>query len=503
MSLVLKQRLDREECSTYTLQIIVEDGGVPSFSSSSLLVVKVEDANDNSPVFTTDKYQVRIFENTDPGSLVLNVFATDPDLGSNGVVWYSFNDEVHQNVRSTFKLNSLTGDVTLHSNIDYEEQSEYSFVMEAYDFGDVPNTGSAAVVISVIDLNDNPPEIKINYLDSNNNFASLEEVDNSDTTVCLVTVNDYDGTSLNSRFNCFINDSRFYMQAIYSGDTFIVKTNEFFDREVESKITVSYTCTDTGNPPLSTTEYIRIIITDVNDNHPEIKYFYNNINDDYDYSPYEPNKPGVRIAFNKSDRYSFNVSELAPINTSLITIIATDRDEGQNSALKYQIIGDDNLSMEQQTVIIRKSFDREKQDFHEYRIEISDQGEPMQLTSTMYISILIQDEDDNYPIFGSTLYHFTIPENEQSGSHVGVVTASDADVSDGYKNFVYCLVGEPQNENAKYGNFTENVSKRVYNKNDDGHRNDYKLFGVNPKTGEIKTKISFDREVSEFEGLSV
>ncbi len=60
LRLVLQESLDREMQDTYLLTVIAVDGGVPPRSGSMAVQVQVLDANDNSPVFTQDEYEVRI-----------------------------------------------------------------------------------------------------------------------------------------------------------------------------------------------------------------------------------------------------------------------------------------------------------------------------------------------------------------------------------------------------------------------------------------------------------
>ncbi len=59
LRLVLRARLDRELQDTYLLTVVAVDGGTPPRSGSMAVQVQVSDANDNSPVFSQDDYEVR------------------------------------------------------------------------------------------------------------------------------------------------------------------------------------------------------------------------------------------------------------------------------------------------------------------------------------------------------------------------------------------------------------------------------------------------------------
>lgn len=74
--------LDREEQATYHLLVKATDGG-GRFCQASV-VLTLEDVNDNAPEFSADPYTITVFENTEPGTLLTRVQATDADAGIAG-----------------------------------------------------------------------------------------------------------------------------------------------------------------------------------------------------------------------------------------------------------------------------------------------------------------------------------------------------------------------------------------------------------------------------------
>ncbi|NWW41975.1 PCDGF protein, partial [Panurus biarmicus] len=60
------------------------------------------------PVFSKRLYEARVAENLPAGSLVLQVLATDEDIGSNGEVTYSISN-VPEGVRLLFTVDSKSG----------------------------------------------------------------------------------------------------------------------------------------------------------------------------------------------------------------------------------------------------------------------------------------------------------------------------------------------------------------------------------------------------------
>lgn len=72
--------LDREEQAIYNLLVKATDGG-GRFCQANL-VLTLEDVNDNAPEFSADPYAITVFENTEPGTLLTRVQATDADAGT-------------------------------------------------------------------------------------------------------------------------------------------------------------------------------------------------------------------------------------------------------------------------------------------------------------------------------------------------------------------------------------------------------------------------------------
>lgn len=73
--------LDREEQAKYSLTAHVQDQDRPGWECSSQLELLVSDLNDNPPRFSMDVYSSTLPEDTEVGTLVTKVHATDKDIG--------------------------------------------------------------------------------------------------------------------------------------------------------------------------------------------------------------------------------------------------------------------------------------------------------------------------------------------------------------------------------------------------------------------------------------
>ena len=80
--------LDREEQAVYHLVVKATDGG-GRFCQANI-VLTLDDVNDNAPEFSADPYTMTVFENTEPGTLLTRVQATDPDAG---ITWWALSPD--------------------------------------------------------------------------------------------------------------------------------------------------------------------------------------------------------------------------------------------------------------------------------------------------------------------------------------------------------------------------------------------------------------------------
>lgn len=156
--------LDRETLPIYNLTVLAVDAGTPSATGSASLLVTLEDINDNGPMLTISEGEV--MENKRPGTLVMTLQSTDPDLPPNQgpFTYYLLSTGPATNY---FSLNTA-GVLSTTREIDREQISDFYLSVVTRDSG-VPQMSSTGTVhITVIDQNDNPSqsrtvEIFVNY----------------------------------------------------------------------------------------------------------------------------------------------------------------------------------------------------------------------------------------------------------------------------------------------------------------------------------------------------
>ena len=148
--------LDCETTPQYTLAVQASDGGSPTRSSTTIVVIDITGVNENAPEFTpNDTYAITLAEDWVIGDDVISVSANDADAGSQGVVTYQITSG---DTYGNFAIDETSGTVELRSLLDYETAPTITLTITATD-GDTssPQTSMATVVVTVVDVNDNYP----------------------------------------------------------------------------------------------------------------------------------------------------------------------------------------------------------------------------------------------------------------------------------------------------------------------------------------------------------
>lgn len=149
---------DREKTPSFTL--VIEATNVPSFTATApaakttcSVSITIEDANDNAPIITTNANGT-VQENSTANTQVLDVDATDADLGDNGKVVYRI---VKGNVKDAFEIDPDSGIISTKGVIDRETIASYTLKVQASDKGSPTLFSTKDFVVEVTDLDDNAP----------------------------------------------------------------------------------------------------------------------------------------------------------------------------------------------------------------------------------------------------------------------------------------------------------------------------------------------------------
>ncbi|KAM9753390.1 B-cadherin [Menidia menidia] len=154
--------LDFESASVLTLLVAAANEAPfsgPVSTSTATVTVRVVDKNE-PPVFSPAVMHVAVGEGARSNTSVVNVRAEDPDAARKQSVRYKvFNDTARW-----LSIDTNSGSVRLGNSMDreskYVKNSKYTVLILAYDDDDTPATGTGTLVVTVLDINDNPPVIK-------------------------------------------------------------------------------------------------------------------------------------------------------------------------------------------------------------------------------------------------------------------------------------------------------------------------------------------------------
>ncbi|KAF1485970.1 Protocadherin-23, partial [Eudyptula minor novaehollandiae] len=160
-SIVTTKALDRETKSQYTFRAVASDCSTHLPRSTTVMTVLIQDVNDNVPKFEQSYYKASVWEGQSPKTDIIQVFATDLDSGLNGETEYSI---LSGNEDATFLIDSARGILATNTVLDHENTSSYRemasshcLVLLASDRGTPSLNSTATVLITVLDVNDNPP----------------------------------------------------------------------------------------------------------------------------------------------------------------------------------------------------------------------------------------------------------------------------------------------------------------------------------------------------------
>uniref|UniRef100_A0A3B4V0H1 Protocadherin 2 alpha b 9 n=1 Tax=Seriola dumerili TaxID=41447 RepID=A0A3B4V0H1_SERDU len=438
--LVLQKALDREHDSIIKLTLTAVDGGNPSKSGTSKIIINVLDNNDNTPVFSKTLYKIEIPENLPTGSKVIILNATDADEGLNSEIEYSLRSKGQDQVLDLFQIDSKTGAILVKGEIDYEENPAFEIHAQASDKGQPPMSAHCKVLVEVVDLNDNAPEITVTSL-----VNTVREDAEAGTAIALVSVLDKDSGKNGAMKAVIANDAPFKLDTNYKNYYSLV-VNGPLDRETKAQYNVTIVATDEGTPPLSSTNIVTVHVSDVNDNPPRFS------------------EPLVNVY----------VKENSPVGSVIKTVTAVDADINQNGQVRYSFLHDNSNSMPLSTMVNINSetgdmvslqaFNYEELKTFQFKVQATDSGVPP-LSSNVTVNVFILDENDNSPAVlapyteHGSVNSESIPYSAEAGYFVAKIRAVDAD--SGYNALLSYHLSEPKGNN---------------------------LFRIGTSTGEIRTK---------------
>nr|XP_005026368.3 cadherin-19 isoform X1 [Anas platyrhynchos]XP_012961299.3 cadherin-19 isoform X1 [Anas platyrhynchos]XP_012961301.3 cadherin-19 isoform X1 [Anas platyrhynchos]XP_021132517.3 cadherin-19 isoform X1 [Anas platyrhynchos]XP_021132518.3 cadherin-19 isoform X1 [Anas platyrhynchos]XP_038031085.1 cadherin-19 isoform X1 [Anas platyrhynchos] len=358
---------------------------------------------------------------------------------------------------SIFIIDEYNGKIYVIQKVDREEKPFYILRAQALNRNThLPVEPESEFIIKVRDINDHEPQ----FLDGPY-VATVPEMSPEGTSVAQVTATDGDDPSYGNSARLIY--SLIQGQPYFSVEpkTGVIRMASQMDRETKDQYLVIIQAKDMVGQAgaFSATATVTINLSDMNDNPPK---FIERL-------------------------YYLNVSEDAPVGTTVGKIMAEDSDIGENAAMNYFIEGDssdifgiitDNETQEG-IILLKKRVDYESKRRHSVSVKVVNRyiddnflkEGPFEDTTTVKISV--QDADEP-PVFNLENYVMEIAEGVANGSLVGVVSARDPD-----------NVNSP----VRYS-----IVQGIHLK---------RLFSINEHNGTIITTEPLDREIASWHNITV
>uniref|UniRef100_A0A8C0FJM4 Neural-cadherin n=1 Tax=Bubo bubo TaxID=30461 RepID=A0A8C0FJM4_BUBBB len=434
----------RLQGTEYVLNVTATDdnssGGPHSLTSTAQVVVKIDDVNNNKPVFQKCQYyreHASVLENQPSGTVVLQVEATDADEGANGIVKYGL---MHRgDVLPAFSIHPETGVLTTVQVFDREKQREYPITVTATDQAAEPLVGICQINIIILDQNDNDPRFENTHYE-----YFLREDTRVGTSFLRVAAHDDDYSSNAAVTYLIASEEPNYLQINPTmGWVFV---NQPISES--SSIIREIIATDGGNR--SSKVELAVTITSAKNQPPQWE----------------------------RDSYEVVIPENTTPDTSILTIKATSPfgDPHVTYNLEEGLVRETNMPVRfyltpnrhdgSASILIAEPLDYETTKNFLLRVRAQNVAAvPLAAFTTVYINVT--DVNDNVPFFASSVYETSVTEGAGLGTFVIQVSATDLDVG--------------QNGEITYSLL-----------HDSGR--DYTYFHLDSQTGSIYTASVFDRE---------
>ncbi|KAM4732168.1 protocadherin gamma-A11-like isoform 36-T36 [Anableps anableps] len=252
------------------------------------------------------------------------------------------------------------------------------------------------ISLHVQDVNDNSPQFKEKYV-----YLEIQESAVRGARFVIEEAHDADVGQNSVQQYSLEKNEHFILAA--TGNTVELVLDKELDREKQKEINLLLTALDGGSPQRSGTVVIHVTVLDANDNSP---------------------------VFSQAV-YKASLPENSPVGTVVVTVSATDADEGVNGEVTYEfghvtneVTKIFNIDGKGGELRLTAAVDYEVTTSYEIRIKAKD---GLGLSSYTKVIITITDMNDNAPVVSLKSLTNPIPEDTSAGREVGIINIQDRD----------------------------------------------------------------------------
>uniref|UniRef100_A0A803JCV1 Cadherin 16 n=1 Tax=Xenopus tropicalis TaxID=8364 RepID=A0A803JCV1_XENTR len=256
MTIFLEKDLDYEQTQEYNLIITVRNraellGTEYSPTSTAAIHIMVVNVNE-APVFTQKKYEVRVPESAQAGSVILAVEASDPDIYHQAGLIYS----IRNDSKRCLSIQEHSGKIQLLHSLDREVfEDTYTVQVLVQEKGDRGLSATADVVIYILDVNDNIPILVGDY--SEEYFCTPRR----DNQRIIIRAFDLDSVENSAPFTFTLSNeptlqSRWRVTALNGTHAYLSMGISYLEPRVHYVLII---ITDSGTPPQS--QHVHLPVT--------------------------------------------------------------------------------------------------------------------------------------------------------------------------------------------------------------------------------------------------
>ncbi|KAE9538544.1 hypothetical protein AGLY_005643 [Aphis glycines] len=422
------RKLDRETEAEHILEVTVIDDGIPVLSSTTSVVITIEDVNDNAPEMLKKAYRFKIPE-TQPvqeplvqenstatataetveidelldkkpwtcfgpsdiaGPALFRIVASDKDSGDNARLTYTM--KAAQGYDDIFSVDPDTG--VIYSDHSFRGNQDFSFYVRATDNGSPNMSAVAKVIVEVLKIPENSKHVP--EIQNPNQKVDITESDTVGYIVALINAVDKDQDYLWYRIESGDPNSDFMIED--DGNVLLARQLDW-EKQKEYNLTISVT-----DGVYTTATQLFVSVKDINEYRPKFS----------------------------QDLYEVNVTENAEIGSPVVQLMATDDDQdlkllyGIHSAQHVNSVKSFAVDYQSGVVSVQQPLDRESIARHELTVVVKDQSTPSKKNFARVL-ITVIDSNDHAPEFSSNIVQGRVFETTAVGTSVLQLLATDKD----------------------------------------------------------------------------
>ncbi|RZC34290.1 Cadherin domain containing protein, partial [Asbolus verrucosus] len=420
------------------------DQGEPSLEGVCSFTVEITDVNDNPPLFDRQKYVENVKQDASIGTNILRVSASDEDADNNGAIVYTLNAGSNAADLEYFEIQPESGWIVLRKPLD---RDRYRLRVRASDRGEPPSYADVDVELDVVDRNNKPPLWDVNT------YGPIHIRENVTVGTVVTSVK---ARLVSTATTTAPPQARGPGAGGRKGATTRARgAPQDSSTSPRETYKLEATAQDKGYPPLSRSVEVQIDVVDRANNPPV-----------WDHVIYGP----------------IFIRENLPVGAKVVSVKASSGIENNPTVFYRLMPGSTAQTNKHHTFYLQQRPDNgftwadikvnhplDYETIKEYNLTIRvENNGAQQLASEATVYIQLEDVNDEIPLFTEREQE-TVLEGEPIGTKVTQVNAIDKDGTFPNNQVYYYIVDSPRNEGKDF-------------------------FEINKETGEVFTKIVFDRE---------